>query len=75
MYGPNLIDVPVKSYIKLLFEEVSILFCSDSSEHACSIYAESSLMSFLLLTLTLSAFLGPQPILCVPSVQHYALDG
>ncbi len=31
MYGPNLIDVPVKPYVKLLFEEVrwkiTLLYC------------------------------------------------
>lgn len=26
MYGPNLIDVPVKSYMELLFKEVSLLY-------------------------------------------------
>lgn len=67
LFGVNLIDVPVKSYVRLLFEEVSRKIshiCKHLFERVCTI----NVLGFLFVSL------GPQPILCLSNVQHHPVD-
>lgn len=80
IYGPNLIDVPVKSCVNLLFEEVGIwnlhvhLCVSDGSlkmrftPNLLLIFSGMSHSSIL------CASLGTQPILHFPVGQHHPVD-
>lgn len=62
IYGPNLIDVPVKPYMRLLFEEVN---WGDDSSSACVSFAPNHALFDLL---------GSEPLLRVPVLQHHPVD-
>lgn len=83
LYGPNVIDVPVKSCISLLFEEVGFKRIWNLHVHHC-VFDESLKMHFTPKSLLffsgmsyssiLYASLGTQPILHFPVGQHHPMD-
>lgn len=85
IYGPNLIDVPVKSYMQLLVEEVRLKMINQAGQLMLNRWNHLVVtVLFALFPVDLSLcfylsfhrfLLGPQPFLCVPSFQHYPVDG